>query len=127
MICPGLELFQTKGELDASDGAVTGTEVDEVRGCIRANMRSRRRSPRWVVTAIGRYDEAIRSTPETTSKTTVLPAVTKIPEELDPSTGIRQPRAPFHDWGDPLMVREQLLPDGKFLAGETGHYQGPLV
>ncbi len=29
MICPVLELFPTKGELDASDGAGTGTEVEE--------------------------------------------------------------------------------------------------
>ena len=30
-----------EGELDALDGAVTGAEVDEVRGCVRTLVRQR--------------------------------------------------------------------------------------
>ena len=35
MICPVLEGIQTMEGLDASDGAGTGTEIDEVRGGVR--------------------------------------------------------------------------------------------
>ena len=44
MICPDLEFLQSGGGLDAPDGAVTGIEIDEVRGGLRAEL-SRRAEP----------------------------------------------------------------------------------
>ena len=38
VICPVLEFLQTTGESDAPDGAVAGTEADEVRGGLRPEL-----------------------------------------------------------------------------------------
>ena len=38
MICPVLEVFQAMEGLDASDGAGTGAETDEVRRGLRAQL-----------------------------------------------------------------------------------------
>ena len=38
MICPALEGFQATEGLDASDGAGTGAEIDEVRRGLRAHL-----------------------------------------------------------------------------------------
>ena len=60
LVCPDLEFLQSGGGLDAPDGAVTGIEIDEVRGGLRAELSRRASHDPGTLDELGPQGERVR-------------------------------------------------------------------